>query len=272
MLELVRIDENYVNFLRKVDSRVQSNVSALGKDTKPFLGALFRLKDSNLRYFVPFSSPKEKHKNMKNTTTFHKVVDKKGKLRAVLNFNNMIPAPLEVCVRIDLKTDKDRFVLMDEYVFCKDNEEELIKKAKNLYLRSKRNELLEKEKQITCDFSLLEKSMLEYIKSQSSASSEVATTSTSVEQQQNPAPTNVQKAVDNVTWVEIEPLDVYKNVGGGVIVRLSGKNPEDTKRQVLLQKNEFLLDKYNKVCSVSASAQARFGIPLKNNTIKKLKT
>ena len=107
------------------------------------------------------------------------------------------------------------------------------------------------------------------------ASSEVATTqtATSVGQQQNPAPTNVQKAVDNVTLVEIEPLDVYKNVsGGGVIVKLSGKNPEDAKRQVLLQENEFLLDKYNKVCSVSALAQARFGIPLKNNTIKKLTT
>ena len=38
MLELVRIDENYVNFLREVDNRVQSYVSALGKDTKPFLG------------------------------------------------------------------------------------------------------------------------------------------------------------------------------------------------------------------------------------------
>ena len=255
MLELVRIDENYVNFLRKVDSRVQSNVSALGKDTKPFLGALFRLKDSNLRYFVPLSSPKEKHKNMKNTTTFHKVVDKKGKLRAVLNFNNMIPVPLEVCMRIDLKTDKDRFVLMDEYVFCKDNKEELIKKAKNLYLRSKRNELLEKEKQITCDFSLLEKSMLEYIKSQSSASSEVAVTQepTTSTAEVKPNGVDVPKKKD---FVEIEPRQIYGEKDGKYLLK-SNADSQGNKKQFLVSKQSVKLDKDGKVSSVSANVQNR---------------
>lgn len=39
-------------------------------------------------YFAPLSSPKPKHKNMKNTIDFFKIKD--GELGAV-NFNNMIP-------------------------------------------------------------------------------------------------------------------------------------------------------------------------------------
>lgn len=39
-------------------------------------------------YFAPLSSPKPKHKNMKNIIDFFKIKD--GELGAV-NFNNMIP-------------------------------------------------------------------------------------------------------------------------------------------------------------------------------------
>lgn len=162
-MELVRISPEYIEQLRKVDYRVQSNASEQGKDTKPFLGVLFTLKSNGAKYFVPLSSPKAKHQNMPNSSDFHKVIDKKGRLRAVLNFNNMVPATTELCTRIDLHTDKDRFVLMDEYLFCRDNEEMLKKKAQKFYTRYYKGDLSEGEKKRTCDFRKLEEELQKYL-------------------------------------------------------------------------------------------------------------
>ena len=90
MIKFVRISNQYIEELRKVDNRVQSNSPVNGKDLKPFVGALFQL-DDGIQYFVPLSSPKAKHYKMKNTSSFQKVYNKKKKLRAVINFNNMVP-------------------------------------------------------------------------------------------------------------------------------------------------------------------------------------
>lgn len=162
-MELVRISQEYIEQLRKVDYRVQSNAAEQGKDTKPFLGVLFTLESNGAKYFVPLSSPKAKHQNMPNSSDFHKVIDKKGRLRAVLNFNNMVPATTELCTRIDLHTDKNRFVLMDEYLFCRDNERMLKKKAQNFHSRYYKGELSESEQKRTCDFRKLEKELQKYL-------------------------------------------------------------------------------------------------------------
>lgn len=42
-LILIRIDEEYISYLRKYDSKVQINSSALHKDNKPFVGVLFEI-------------------------------------------------------------------------------------------------------------------------------------------------------------------------------------------------------------------------------------
>lgn len=164
MIELVRIDCNYIDALRKVDSKVQSNSQSQNKDTKPFLGILFALKDNEeIEYFVPLSSPKEKHFTMPNSTDFHKIYNKKDKLIAVLNFNNMVPTTAQLYNRINISTDKDKIILHDEYVFCRDRETILKNKAEKLYERYKQNQLTKKEKNRTCDFFLLEKELKNYL-------------------------------------------------------------------------------------------------------------
>lgn len=42
-LILIRIDEEYISYLRKYDSKVQINSSVLHKDNKPFVGVLFEI-------------------------------------------------------------------------------------------------------------------------------------------------------------------------------------------------------------------------------------
>ena len=83
-LEIVKVNTDYCDYLRKVDNKVSYNKNE--KELRPFIGVLFSIE--NCKYFAPLSSPKEKHKHMRNSLDFFKIKD--GELGAV-NFNNMIP-------------------------------------------------------------------------------------------------------------------------------------------------------------------------------------
>jgi len=83
-LKIVRVNSDYCDYLRKYDNKVAYNKNE--KVLRPFIGILFQI--DTCEYFAPLSSPKPKHKNMKNTVDFFKIKD--GELGAV-NFNNMIP-------------------------------------------------------------------------------------------------------------------------------------------------------------------------------------
>ena len=83
-LKIVKVDSTYCDYLRKFDNKVVYNKNK--KELRPFIGILFRIDD--LEYFAPLTSPKPKHKKMKNKLDFFKI--KNGELGAV-NFNNMIP-------------------------------------------------------------------------------------------------------------------------------------------------------------------------------------
>ena len=58
------------------------------------------------KYLIPLSHPVEKHKKMSPRADFDKIIDKKGKLLGVLNYNLMIPVEDKQLVKINLKEDK----------------------------------------------------------------------------------------------------------------------------------------------------------------------
>ncbi|MBQ3142768.1 MAG: type III toxin-antitoxin system ToxN/AbiQ family toxin [Bacilli bacterium] len=82
--KIVKVDSKYCNYLRKFDNKVVYNAGK--KDLRPFIGVLFTIE--NCEYFAPLSSPKLKHKLLKNTLDLVKICN--GKY-GVVNFNNMIP-------------------------------------------------------------------------------------------------------------------------------------------------------------------------------------
>lgn len=98
-LQIIRVNTNYCDYLRKFDPRVAYNMNE--KEIRPFVGILFKIEDCE--YFAPLSSPKPKHKKMKNTIDFLKI--KNGELGAV-NFNNMIPVKRERCCNFKLLEEK----------------------------------------------------------------------------------------------------------------------------------------------------------------------
>ena len=83
------IDEDYLNYLRKIEKRIP--FTNYGSDKmKPFFGALFETND--LIYVTQVSSPKERHKNLKQSLDFYKYYFK-NRLVGVVNLNYMFPVP-----------------------------------------------------------------------------------------------------------------------------------------------------------------------------------
>ena len=273
-LKFYLVNNNYVKFLQEaeIEKRGFTRVPNLDygvQHNKKFLCGVV-LEVGKCSYYVPVSSFKEQKEDN------FLIKDTNGNVVSSLRFNYMFPIPKKEIVYVDINKivdNKYRNFVHQEWEYCFKNQDKIRLKAEKTYnnvIEGKRLGLVHN----SCDFNLLEQKMVEYVTEQKSASGEVATTqtATSVGQQQNPAPTNVQRTVNRVEMVEVEPLTVYRNLGSSLTVKILGKNPEEQKKEVLLKRSEVVLDKFNKVIKVSVSAQARFGIPLKNNTIKKLTT
>ena len=94
-LKFYRADASYCSFLRKVDPCVPYIQD--DKNARPFVGIVLTV--SGLNYFAPLTSPKPKHKSMKNQVDFLKI---NGGAWGAINFNNMIPIHQSCLIPIDL--------------------------------------------------------------------------------------------------------------------------------------------------------------------------
>lgn len=170
------INKDYVEYLRKTDSRVQH----INYDTqfKPYLGIILQI--SNFDYYVPISSVGnkphkiEKYSKMKEDIDLVKVYDKDKKLLSVLNINNMIPiAPENVtkvnysCIeefrKFNSEVDRKQYIyfLQMELSYLRGKAAIIEKKASKLYEEKQRNPNSRIAKR-TCDFDKLEEKCIEY--------------------------------------------------------------------------------------------------------------
>lgn len=163
-LKIVRVDSNYCDYLRKYDNKVSYNKNE--KELRPFIGILFQI--DTCKYFAPLSSPKAKHKNMKNTVDFLKI--KNGELGAV-NFNNMIPVKEDNYILIDLNKEnfnieeiKYQKLLREQLNWLNENYNQVKNKSFKLYQLYNNEKLPQNIKSRCCNFKLLEKKCKEYNK------------------------------------------------------------------------------------------------------------
>lgn len=165
------VDMNYVSYLRKFETKVQNN-NYPGK-LKPFVGIVLSVND--LDYYVPVSSPKKKHRKMKENIDFIKIEDQiTRQLYCVINLNNMIPIS-NTCVKFLNYSDVSNYISFESskaqtnYINLLQNEINIINKKKEI-IQSKANKLrniciLHPESSLakrSCDFLLLEQKCQEY--------------------------------------------------------------------------------------------------------------
>lgn len=155
-LKLYYLDNKYIDYLRKSDTRVAFNKN----QTRPYVGVVYSF--NNFTYFAPLSSPKPKHlkMNARNIDIF-KIKD--GTL-GIVNLNNMIPVPQESLIDfISSVTDpKYRALLNGQITELNKNRKYLFRKVE-IFQKSYRNNMLPQNVfDRTCNFNLLEEKCLDY--------------------------------------------------------------------------------------------------------------
>lgn len=163
-LKIVRVNSEYCDYLRKFDNKVSYN--KFEKELRPFIGILFKI--DTCEYFAPLSSPKQKHKTMKNTIDFFKI--KNGELGAV-NFNNMIPVTKNNYTLVDLNKEtltiselKYQRLLKEQLNWLNHNYNNLKNKSFKLYELYNSERLPKNVMNRCCNFKLLEEKCVEYNK------------------------------------------------------------------------------------------------------------
>lgn len=167
------IDKDYVNYLCGYDSKV--GYVEYGDKLKLHIGIIIEI--NNFKYYVPVSSPKEKHKKMRNGIDFQKIIDNENNIfYAVININNMIPVPDKYVTKLkyneiqnyrkfanDAEKDNYIYLLQQELYIINKLAQTLTNNAKKLYDKVLTNTSSSLSKRC-CDFTLLEKKALEYVK------------------------------------------------------------------------------------------------------------
>ncbi len=154
-LKIYIINEEYINYLRKYDSKVPYN-----KSKRPFVGVVYEYNHHN--YFAPLSSPKPKHLKMNaNALDIFKI--KEGTL-GIVNINNMIPVPKFVLTELLplVKEAKYKELIKNQLTFLNKNKAKLMKKVTVYYNLYNKNLLSFNQNNRTCNYHLLEEKCDEY--------------------------------------------------------------------------------------------------------------
>lgn len=138
-LKLYRVDIKYIRNLQKIDDRISSVSPQIGKQNRVYVGLVVVC--GKYTYLIPLSHPVEKHKRMSPKADFDKIVDRKGKLIGVLNYNLMIPVKEAQLIKVDVKENKldspaerhYKQLCFDEIRWCRIHQEMIVNKANCLY-------------------------------------------------------------------------------------------------------------------------------------------
>ena len=130
-MKFYHIKDDFITFLRQFDQKVPDNKN----ESRPYVGVVLEIE--TIKYYAPFTSPKLKHKKMKNGKDFRKI-------------NNGIYG-----------------LLQNQYNYIKADESAILRTAENLrkMIFENENDLSEHDKiikQRCCNLPLLEKKYCEY--------------------------------------------------------------------------------------------------------------
>ena len=160
-MKFYHIKDTYINFLRKYDEKVPENKN----ESRPYVGIVLTIGD--IEYYAPFSSPKPKHKKMRNTKDFRKIG---GGLYGEINFNNMIPLVKSALIYINIKSIDDvkyRSLLLNQYRSIVSDADKIKENASELYSLIQKDDAElsvyeQKIKSRCCNLSVLEKVFRQY--------------------------------------------------------------------------------------------------------------
>jgi protein AbiQ len=158
-IKIYEISRGYIDYLHSVEPKVFKNSATTQAHERKYIGVVLEI--NGYYYFVPLSSYKEKHNRLKDAVDFVKI-----EKYAVLNINNMFPAPLNECKYVDFRIEPDeKYVklLMAEYRIIKSLQQRIRQNAATVYQHKLRNGDATALSRRCSDFSKLERACDNYI-------------------------------------------------------------------------------------------------------------
>lgn len=140
-LRLYKVLSKYVEALRNKDNGGDETAYRVDKDkeNRPFVGIITFCNGRN--YFIPLTTPRERIKYLTAKEPDYTPIYRKGQLLAGIEFNKMIPVPLNQVRELDIESrehdsrsnrwEKER--RRYEIVWCNKHAEEIVRKAEMLY-------------------------------------------------------------------------------------------------------------------------------------------
>ena len=152
-MQLYSVSDEYINFLKSKFPRVYSNKEDTRVHTRKYLGVVIVI-DAH-KYYIPLSSPKEKHdyiiidgKKMirKDSLIVMRIVSGTGEnreLKGTLQIGTMIPVPDAEIELYDVDNEPDRAykdLVNEEIIYIRKHEKAIIRNAKIVYSKRKAGE------------------------------------------------------------------------------------------------------------------------------------
>ena len=161
MVSFYEIDDDYIDYLRKFDSKVLSTKDGVRKHSRKYIGIMMH--NGNYKYFIPLSSYKSKtYDSMYESKSLKKI----GRL-AVLRINNMIPVIDEVIHQVNfgvITDQKYKYLLQSEYRKIKSREKEIRTDSRIVYYYRLNDKNKDKGLyNLCCDYKLLEEKSDKYL-------------------------------------------------------------------------------------------------------------
>jgi protein AbiQ len=152
-MRLYSISDEYISFLRRKFPRVYSNKEDIRIHTRKYLGVVLEI--GMYKYYIPLSSPKDKHdyvivdgkkKIRKDSLIVMRIVSgskTNRELKGTLQIGTMIPVPDDAIKLYDIENETDQAykdLVNEEMIYIRKNEKKIMKNANVLYSKRKANE------------------------------------------------------------------------------------------------------------------------------------
>ncbi len=152
-MQLYSVSDEYISYLKNKFPRVYSNKENARIHTRKYLGAVIEL--GLHKYYIPLSSPKEKHDYFvvdgkrtirKDSLIVMRIVSGTGEnkeLKGTLQLGTMIPVPDDAIELYDVEGEQDQAykdLVIEEIIYIRKREKAIMRKASVLYSKRKAGE------------------------------------------------------------------------------------------------------------------------------------
>ena len=155
---IYEINQKYIVYLSQFEEHLFRNRKISQNFTRKYVGVV--LKINGFDYFAPLSSFKQKHKCLSETIDFVKIG-----MYAVINLNNMFPAPMQTYTKVAIDAIQDKHyksLVRSEYRIIRQKSALIVANAKAVYDHKLTNDGKSKLAMRCNDFKLLEEKCRAY--------------------------------------------------------------------------------------------------------------